>query len=165
MLFDIYDHRNGARSVALAERLGVENLIDGIRPPEGKLSPKDVTGRIREGLTELGWSGTVTVGRGTKITITAERGDVGLAMQFGNISRIYADLLKVQTLYIEGKIASAIIIVPHNTLLQRLRHSVGLDSRCSFVRVIRELPVFAKVITLPILVYGVYSEGDVDVKQ
>lgn len=165
MNFEMYDHRNGGRSVGMAERMGIENVIESLEPPYGKLEPREVTGPILEALGKLGWSGQVLVGQGTKIAITSMHSDVGLAVQFGNISRIYADLLKLQTLYIEEKISSAIIIVPHRDLLGRLSSSGKTDNRCSYDRVIREMPVFAKVITVPTLIYGVFPEEDKDARD
>lgn len=160
MKFDIYDHRNGLRSVSPAERMGVENIIESISSPIGKVSPKDITMPIKDALGRLGWSGSVNVGRGTKITITSARGDVGMAIQFGNISRIYADFLKLQALYMEEKLSSAIVVVPHKNMLKLLSSSGGPDNRCSFERISREMPIFSKVITIPILLYGIYTEDE-----
>ena len=160
MKYDILDHRRGLRSVPPEERMGVENLLDSIIYPVGKLTPKEVTDPIKQGLYTLGWSGKVSIGQGTKISITSVHSDVGMAIQFGNISRIYADLMKFQALYVEEKIASAIVIVPHNDLLSRLSKTGGLDNRCSFERISREMPIFSKVITIPIIVYGIYTEDE-----
>ena len=158
MQYEVLDHRHGLRSVPSAERMGVENLLDSIICPEGKLTPKEVTDPIKQGLLALGWSGKVTIGEGTNISIASVHADVGMAIQFGNISRIYADLMKFQALYVEEKIASAIIIVPHKDIITRLSKTGGLDNRCSFERVSREMPVFSKVINMPIIVYGIYTE-------
>lgn len=163
MIFETYDHRNGQRGVPVAERLGLENLLETINAPVGKLVPKDITEPIRSGLRDLGWSGAVPVGLGTNITITSVHGDVGIAIQFGNVSRVYADLLKFQTLFLDGKISCAILLVPHRDLISRLSSSGGTDNRCTYERIVRELPVFSKVITLPLLVYGLFIEEVSDV--
>lgn len=160
MKFKLYDHRNGGRSVGMVERMGVENVVDHVIPPIGKLEPKEVTGPILDALVRLGWSGQVLVGQGTKIAITSMHADVGLAVQFGNVSRVYADLLKLQTLYIEEKITGAILIVPCRDLLGRFSVNGTTDNRCAYERITREMPVFAKVITVPMLVYGVYTEDE-----
>lgn len=160
MNFEIYDHRNGGRAVGVVERMGIENVIAQVNPPIGGIEPKDVTKPIVEALGKLGWSGQVLVGQGTKIAITSAHAEVGLAIQFGNISRIYADLLKLQALYLEEKIASAVIIIPHRDLLFRLSSTGKTDNRCAFERVKREMPVFSKVITVPMLIYGVFTEDE-----
>jgi len=165
MRFELYDHRHGQRSVPAAERMGVENLLEKIVYPDGKLTTKEVMNPIKEGLNALGWSGKVAVGQGTNISITSMHTDVGIAIQMGNISRIYADLMKLQALYVEDKMASAIIIVPHKDLLARLSKSGELDNRCSYDRIVRELPVFSKVILVPTLVYGIYEQGDENAEE
>ena len=160
MRYEILSHRQGVRSVPVADRMNVENLLDSLIFADGKLMPKEVTDPIRQGLIALGWSSNVAIGQGTNISIASVHKDVGMAIQFGNISRIYADLMKLQTLYIEEKISSGIIIVPHRDLISRLSKSGGLDNRCSFNRLVRELPIFSKIITIPIIVYGVYTEDE-----
>ena len=159
MLIELYEHRNGLRSVSPGERMGVENLLDRIGISKGHMTTKQIKASIRVELTALGWSDKIQIAKGSKISITAIHGDVGLAIQFGNISRVYADLLKLQTLYIENKIASGIILVPHNDLVTRLsKNEDSNDNRCSFARLQRELPIFSKVITIPLIIYGLYTE-------
>ena len=154
IFFETYSHRNGFRAVAPEERMGVEMAIEGVIVPDGKIAPRDVVDPIRERLTKLGWSDSVEIANGTKISITGIHGEVGIAIQFGNVSRIYADWLKLQALFLEGKISGAVILVPHGRLLKRLNENMSSANRCSFDRVCREMPVFSRVITLPIVIYG-----------
>lgn len=158
MLYEILDHRHGARSVHSGVRMGVENLLDSITYPSGKLSTQEVIAPIKHGLGALGWSGKVAIAQGTNISIASVHSDIGMAIQFGNVSRFYADLMKFQALFVDDKLACGIMIVPHRDFLSRLSKSGGLDNRCSFERVSREMPIFSKVITMPMLVYGVYTE-------
>lgn len=51
------------------------------------------------------------VAKGSDITITSMRDEVGLCLQTGNMARMYADLIKLQTLYLDNAIKSAVIIV------------------------------------------------------
>ena len=160
MLIELYNHRNGLRSVSVGDRMGVENLLDRIVVSEGRVSTIQIKADVRSELTALGWSDKIQIANGSKISITAVHGDVGLAMQFGNISRVYADMLKLQVLYIENKIAGGILLVPHEDLVKRLsKNGDSTDNRCSFDRLQRELPIFAKVITIPLIVYGLYTKG------
>ena len=163
MKFKVYDHRNGSRAVGAADRMNVENVINFVYPPIGSFEAKEITKPILDALGRLGWSGSVKVGRGTGISISSLHADVGLAVQFGNISRIYADLLKLQVLYLEEKIASAVIITPMKSLLPRLSSSGKGDNRCNYDRIAREMPVFSKVITVPMLIYGLYTEDEENV--
>jgi len=165
IFYETYNHRNSYRAVAPEERMGVETAIEGVILPEGKIVPKDVLDPIRERLTGLGWSDSVEIANGTRISISGVHSDVGIAIQFGNISRIYADLLKLQALFLEGKIDGAIILVPHGHLLKRLNENMSSPNRCSFDRVCREMPVFARVITLPILIYGLCFEEETNASE
>lgn len=75
---------------------------------------------------------------------------VGLCLQTGNVGRFYADMLKLQTLYLNGKIESGIVILPTN-------HAAKLmgDNLANFERFIRELNLYKKIITIPIHVIGI----------
>ena len=86
------------------------------------------------------------------------KGDIGLALQFGNISRIYADLLKLQSLFLDAKARGAVVVVPSKSLLHLLSRSGGTDNRCHLERIRRELPIFSLVITMPIAFYGIIPD-------
>lgn len=100
-------------------------------------------------LKKKGWSDKVRLASTSKITITSMQNDVGLCMQTGNISRIYADLIKLQTLYIENTIKCGIIILPTLNAARKLGGNLAnLD------RVERELEIFSSVITIPLTLIG-----------
>ena len=133
----------------------IEADIHGLQVPNGAIAPNAVTRPIREALTRHGWSGEVFLSRESKITISGQKGNIGLAIQFGNISRIYADLLKLQSLFLDAKLLGAIVIVPARSLLPSLSKTGGTDNRCNLDRIKRELPIFSLVITMPIAFYGI----------
>jgi hypothetical protein len=101
-------------------------------------------------LRSQGWSNQVTIKAKHKITITACNRGVGLCLQTGNVSRIYADLLKLQTAFLSDKITQAIIVVPTRTAARKM----GLNL-ASFDRLVGELAVFRATITVPIVVVGI----------
>ena len=74
---------------------------------------------------------------------------IGLCFQTGNVGRIYADLLKLQTLYTKGNITAGIILIPQNQTAKELGSNMA-----NYERLIRELPIFSQVITMPIVVIG-----------
>lgn len=78
-----------------------------------------------------------------KVTIQAE-------VQFGNMSRWYSDIFKLQTAYSQSLVDVGLSIVPMGTLAKRIDSNI-----VSYERVIRELPSANLSITLPILVIGV----------
>lgn len=77
------------------------------------------------------------------VTIQAE-------VQFGNMSRWYSDVFKLQTAYSQSLINIGLSIVPMGALARRIDSNV-----VSFERVERELPSADLSITLPILVLGI----------
>lgn len=77
------------------------------------------------------------------ITIQAE-------VQFGNMSRWYSDIFKLQTAYSQSLVHLGLSIVPMGTLARRIDSNVA-----NFERVKRELPFADLSITLPILVIGI----------
>ncbi len=104
---------------------------------------------LRE-LGKRGWSNRVRIHASSRITITSQYEDIGLCLQTGNVSRYYADLLKLQTLFSNQVIRSAIFIVP----TKREAKMIG-SNIVSYERVIEELAVFYKTIQVPLLIFGI----------
>lgn len=155
MTYELFEHRCGLRVVPVADRLNVQAAIEDLDVGSDYVETNKIQGGILDYLQHLGWSDNVKVANGTNITITSMHNQVGLAIQLGNVSRIYADMLKLQSLYLDEKISCGMIIVPHYDYLPKLSRKGGMDNRINHARVARELPVFSKVITIPLLVYGV----------
>lgn len=112
---------------------------------------KSAASKIREHiLTELrkhGWSEDLLLDPDSRIAITACKDNVGLCLQTGNIARIYADYIKLQTLFLQGRIEAAILIVPSDRAAKVLGNNLTSASR-----VLRELEIFSDALTLPILI-------------
>ena len=72
-----------------------------------------------------------------------------MCFQTDNVGRIYADLLKLQTLYTKGNIIAGIILVPQIKTAKELGSNMA-----NYERLIRELPIFSQVITMPLVVIG-----------
>lgn len=77
------------------------------------------------------------------VTVQAE-------VQFGNMSRWYSDIFKLQTAYSQELANIGLSIVPMGTLARRIDSNI-----VSYERVVRELPSANLSITLPILVIGI----------
>ncbi len=71
-------------------------------------------------------------------------------VQFGNMSRWYSDIFKLQTAYSQSLVDIGLSIVPTAALAARIGSNIA-----HYERVIRELPSANLSITLPILVIGV----------
>ena len=112
-----------------------------------KYAVSKINNEVSLRLKEFGWSDAVRIAERSKITITSIKEQIGLCMQTGNVSRIYADLLKLQSLFAKGTIRSAIVIVPTGKAARKFGRNI-----VSFERLCRELLIFAQVITLPIVI-------------
>ena len=83
------------------------------------------------------------------MTITSMKDEVGLCLQTGNMARMYADLIKLQTLYLDNAIKAAAIIVPSNPIAKLLGSNIAEAKRLE-----RELKIFKKAYHVPTLVFG-----------
>ena len=96
------------------------------------------------------WSINSKVFSGSKITITASNTDSGIAVQTGNIARIYADLIKLCAMQKNRRIKIAFVLVPCKSLAKKWGSNIA-----NFERVVQELKIFKKVINKPLVVLGV----------
>jgi hypothetical protein len=112
-------------------------------------SSKSLRKRIADGLKRKGWSSKVKLSVHSNISITAVCGKTALCLQTGNAGRFYADLLKLQFLFQKGRISSAIYILPTSRLAKKMGSNLA-----SFERLVTELKLFHKVITVPTIVIG-----------
>jgi hypothetical protein len=105
---------------------------------------------ILKEINAKGWSSKVKLSHSSQISITAINGEQALCLQTGNMSRFYADLLKLQYLYQRGNIKSAVYILP----TKRAARIMG-SNLAHFERLVDELKLFEQVITIPIFVIGI----------
>lgn len=110
-------------------------------------SPQKINASIAEKLNEKGWADRVKVSDATNLTINFMKNHVGICVQLGNVARIYADLLKLETLGVNGRIDVGIIVVPGGPESKMLGANYA-----RFDRLKKEMQVFSGIITLPILI-------------
>ena len=75
------------------------------------------------------------------------REHVGLCLQTGNMARMYADLMKLQTLYLNDAIQGAVFVLPS----QPVALAIG-DNIAQAARLERELEIFRKAYYVPTLI-------------
>jgi hypothetical protein len=144
-----YAHRFGDRVIdpPLLREVTTAISLCGVRPAHG------ASDRIRQtilaDLAKRGWSAKFELDPKSKITITALKLKVGLCVQTGNMARMYADLLKLQTLCVRGSIECGCIVLPTHAAAKKLGSNIA-----NFERLVRELPLFEQVVTMPIVVLG-----------
>lgn len=109
------------------------------------------TSKIKEHVaTEFlneGWAMEAKLDQEANLRVTAMKDDVAFQLQTGNMSRAPYDLLKMQYLCTSGKIKVAAIALP----TVKAAKIMG-DNIANAERVIRELQLFEKVITVPVFV-------------
>jgi hypothetical protein len=119
-----------------------------IRKGAGAAIRDAITGK----LIAKGWSKEVSVSQGSKMTITSTKSNIGLCLQTGNMARMYADLLKLQKLYMDNAIKAAVLIVPSQPVAKQMGDNITHAARLE-----RELEIFKKAIHVPILLFSIES--------
>lgn len=147
MKVNFYSHKSGDRVVP-------ENVQEQIRCAVKKVSISTEKGKATEIRTAIidelksyGWSDEFHLDPTSNISITSIYEKIGLCVQFGNISRVYADLMKLQTLFLKESIHAGVIIMPNKKAARILGDNITNSDR-----VLRELDIFNSVITMPLLI-------------
>ena len=126
MRTQIYEHRSGLKVVPNVIVADVEKIIWDINPVLSKKTVANLKESIRERLEKEGWTGEYRLDATSRITISSYLKGIGLCFQTGNVGRIYADLLKLQTLYTKGNmfLSSKIVTVSPKNQAERFCQGV-----------------------------------------
>jgi hypothetical protein len=150
----IMAHKAGERFV---DKTILKEVSDAVQKCPYVPAPRktsSVRAHILDTLSRHGWSGELDVDQKSAITITSVKNRIGLCFQTGNVSRIYADLLKLQTLYLRNTIKAAIILLPTEEAARQFGSNLASQER-----LMRELVIFKGVITIPMAVVGIEADG------
>ena len=152
----IYNYRSGREIIPEDIINGVTQLINGLDYSLGKYEIKDFKDDLSAQLATLGWSGKVSLSSKSNISITAMLKNIGLCTQTGNMARMYADLMKLQALYMDEKIKAAVFVIPTKACANSFGGNVA-----NYERFLNELTnIFSKVITVPMLIIGFDNKED-----
>lgn len=146
----LHSHQGAVDVFPKAERTEIESVLEAcaIEPTKGAATKIRV--EIVRRLGRLGWSGEFQVAPPSRITIASWKNDVGLCVQTGgNMSRMYADLLKLQKLYMENRVKVGAFILPTAPAAREIGDNVANADRLE-----AELAIFRKVIHMPIAVFS-----------
>jgi len=106
-----------------------------------------VSAKMRHG----GWAMGVRLDPDRGAAVNAIKDEVALQIQFGNMARAFYDLMKLQSLFQQGRAQCAVLVLPS----QRAARVLGAN-HASFERVRDELEsMFATQISMPMAMYGV----------
>lgn len=127
-----------------------EWLTDVFEAPAIKIR-KGCTSEIRthvesEFLNE-GWALDIRLDSDSMIKVFSMKEDMAFQLQTGNMSRAPYDLLKLEYLYKSSRIEAAALALPTHDAANVMGDNIAYAER-----VIRELKLFDRVITLPLLV-------------
>lgn len=100
-------------------------------------------------LNSIGWSNDFMIDIQSQISLTSYIDNHVLCFQTGNMSRFYADLLKMQYVYTKGKARAGIYIIPSKSASRIIGSNI-----VNFERFTYELQLFNDIITIPTLVIG-----------
>jgi hypothetical protein len=149
MKFSLISHCNGKNDVPSDAIKEVSDSIQSLKIRDRKAASRIIREELEASLHRLGWSSEVTVSSASDMTITSSKRNVGLCLQTGNMARLYADMMKLQAMYVSGAINFAIMIVPSLPLAKELGSNIAHADRLE-----RELPIFKKVFYTPTLVFS-----------
>jgi hypothetical protein len=145
-------HCAGDKCVSAALRKTVADAITGVTVKAGPGAATRIRGQLLSQLKASGWSGEVCVSADSDMTITAAKDDIGLCIQTGNISRVYADLMKLQAMYLDNLLKGAVIVLPSQDTAKLLGDNIAQAKRLE-----RELSIFKKAYHVPTLVFAMES--------
>lgn len=150
MKMTTYEHQGGLAALPVALRREIENAVAACAIAPARRAASKIGDIIIAALSKDGWSGEVALaGRASKISITSMKHETGLCMQTGNMSRMYADLLKLQHMFLSNTIKVGVMIVPSHTAAKNLGDNITNADRLT-----RELGIFRKVIHMPLVVFA-----------
>lgn len=150
MQIEIYSHLNGEEIVDKEIKESLLKIIKATNFKIQKGCANDLRKLILGQLKLVGWSDDFILDTETQISLTSSILDHVLCFQTGNMSRFYADLLKLQYVFVSNKAKAAFYLIPSKEAAKKIGSNVVHFDRFSF-----EMKLFKQIITIPTLVIGV----------
>jgi hypothetical protein len=140
---------------AVLEDLGLGGIVgDALRTSRLKIErgcSKAVKAHLRDFLASEGWASPAKIEPGLGPELNAQhQSGVIFHSQTGNIARAFYDLMKMQSLHVQGRAPCGILVVPTTAAARRIGGNLA-----SFDRVQTELQLlFFHQISMPVLIAG-----------
>jgi hypothetical protein len=144
-----FTHEHHNAEVEWSSRDMLDWITDIFEAPAISIKPRctpEIRSHVSTEFRNEGWALDVKIDQELGLTVFAMKDDLAFQLQTGNISRAPYDLLKLQYLYQIGKIEGAALAVPTKASANKIG-----DNIANFERICKELIVFDRVITVPIL--------------
>ncbi len=133
------------------QRRDLKEWLRGVfEAPAVKIEPRctpNIRKHVERELLHEGWALNVNLNQAHGLSVLAMRESLAVQLQTGNISRAPYDLLKLQYLFQSERIEVAALALP----TKESARIIG-DNVANAERVIRELKLLNRVITVPMLV-------------
>ena len=123
------------------------NVFEAPTVPIARGRTSDIRKHVESEFRAQGWALNVRLSTELRLEVFATLSDLAFQLQTGNISRVPYDLLKMQYLFQEKRIEAAALALPTKTASKRIGDNIAYAER-----IIKELSLFDRVITVPILV-------------
>lgn len=149
MKYYTFSHCDGEKCVPAGHKKDIVTAIVSVSAKVGPGAASTIRGEVLSKLKALGWSGEIKLAADSDMTVTSTKSDIGLCLQTGNMSRMYADLMKLQTMYLENQIKAAAILVPSQNAAKLLGSNIAQAKRLE-----RELGIFKKAYHVPTIIYA-----------
>ena len=147
---EAYSHHNGRAQ--WAERELDDWLTDVFQKPEIRIGPGCTTAirdHVKSELAAEGWPFDVKIDQSFDLTVFGIKDDLSFHLQTGNASRAPYDLLKLQHLWSVRRIEAAALALPTKQAAANIGSNIA-----SFERIMNELQLFDRTITVPIFLIG-----------
>jgi hypothetical protein len=108
-----------------------------------------VRAQILQRLEQLGWSSACRIDHQHMLRIGGIKDGTGTCVQTGNVARVYADLLKLESSFRQQQIEAALYFVPTRHLGRVLGQNLAY-----YERVAQELRSYDRIITIPMVLVG-----------
>lgn len=146
----VSNHYAGEDVIPKPIRHEVAKAIEAAAVAPAKGAATKIRNAIIHNLIAAGWSAETQISNDSEMTITSVKSQIGLCLQTGNMARMYADLLKLQKIYLDGAIKAGIMLLPTQACAQRIGDNVAHAARLE-----RELEIFRKVIYIPMVIFAI----------
>ncbi len=149
MKYYTFGHCDGEKCIPARCKHDITTSITAVTVGAARGAASKIRSQLINELKVRGWSGEMKLAVDSDMTITSTKNDIGLCLQTGNMSRIYADLIKLQTMYFDNQIKAAMIIVPSQEAAKLLGSNIVQAKRLE-----RELAIFRKAYHVPTIIYA-----------
>jgi hypothetical protein len=150
MKIEIYSHQNAENVVDPNIRKNIIQILEETNFTIHEGCADKLRKTILSKFKELGWSDDFKLDVHSHISLTSSNDDHALCFQTGNMSRFYADLLKLQYVYKNKKANAAFYLIPSKEAAKKMGSNIA-----HFDRFVFEIKLFRDIVTIPTLIIGI----------